>query len=168
MWTIIYKIWRSFWSWFCGLSKRAIMIVCTSGTIIGCMGFAIFMLLRIDGGSANSGIDIQLSQIRREATQRDSINFMYWTRQYGTITDSINGINTAVRGHSRDISNITLILVANSNSDLIRRLQPYLDGVATKEDIYRFVMELEKQEAKKRIPEIEIKAIKVNRPKDEP
>ena len=166
MWTIIYKIWRSFWSWFCGLSKRAIMIVCTSGTIIGCMGFAIFMLLRIDGGSANSGVETQLRQIRREATHRDSTNFMYWTRQYSVITDSINGISTAVRGHSRDISNITLILVANSNSDLIRRLQPYLDGVATKEDIYRFVMEMEKQEAVKRQPGIE--ARKVNRSRDEP
>ena len=166
MWTGINQICQSFWGWLGGLSKRAVMIVCSAGTIIGCMGFAIFMLLRIDGGSANGGVETQLHQIRREATQRDSTNFMYWTRQYSVITDSISGISTAVRGHSRDISNITLILVANSNSDLIRRLQPYLDGVATKEDIYRFGMEMEKQEAVKRQPGIE--ARKVNRSRDEP
>ena len=165
MWVVLYKIWQSFCIWFSNLSKQLIMIVCCAGTVIGCMGFAIFMLMRIDNSLSNSDVEIQLHQIRMESTLRDSINFVYWTRQYGIITDSISEIKTMVMGHSQDISNITLILISNSNSDLIRRLQPYMDGIATKEDIYRFILEMEKQESAKR--QFGIQVHKVEKPKDE-
>ncbi len=158
MWIELFEIWKSFWAWLTCLSKQGIAVVCVSGATIASMGFAIFMLLRIDRHADNSEVKTQLSDMRTEFLIRDSISRAEWSQHITLILDKVAGVDTKV-------TKVILLVSANSESDLVRRITPYLENLATKQDI-SFILDIQKDETRTRKRDTHtpsIKAEKVNR-----
>ena len=77
----------------------------------------------------------ELAALRAEFAQNDNIIM----REIRAVAEQINGVDTKV-------SKVILIVAANSNSDLIRKLVPYLENVATKQDIFSFVLDIQRDQ----------------------
>jgi hypothetical protein len=75
----------------------------------------------------------ELTALRKEFAQNDSIIM----REIRVLTEMVNEVNIKV-------SKVILIEAANSKSELIRHLVPYLENAATKQDIYGFVLDLQR------------------------
>jgi hypothetical protein len=129
----LYQIWKDFWKWLNCLPKQTIAIVSIGSAIIASMGFALFMLLQINESVHHQPVMAELSAMRTEFAQNDSIIM----REIRSVAEQVNGVDTKV-------SKVILIVAANSNSDLIRHLVPYLENVATKQDIYSFVLDIQR------------------------
>jgi hypothetical protein len=82
----------------------------------------------------------ELNALRSEFAQSDS-SIM---REIRTVTELITDVDTKV-------SKVILIVAANSNSDLIRSLVPYLENVATKQDIYSFVLDIQRDQQQREV-----------------
>ena len=130
----LYKIWKDFWKWLHSLSKQAVMIVCTGVSIIACMGFVILTMMQIHQNDNNAPVLSEMKAKHAEVVYNDSIIM----REIQNLTDLVTEIDNKV-------SKVILIVAANSNSDLIRRLVPYLENVATKQDTYSFVLDIQRE-----------------------
>ena len=131
----IYYIWSNFWKWLNRLPKQSIAIVCTGSAVIASMGFAIFLLLDINQNTNNESVLSELTTLRTEFAYNDSMMM----REIRTLTNIINNVDDKV-------TKVILIVAANSNSDLIRRIVPYLENAATKQDIYGFILDIQRSE----------------------
>ena len=129
----MYKILKDFWKWLHRLSKKAVVIVSAGSAVIASMGFTIFLLLQINENVNHQPVISELTILRSEFARTDSIIM----REIRSVTEMINDVDTKV-------SKVILIVAANSNSDLIRRLVPYLENIATKQDIFSFVLDIQR------------------------
>jgi hypothetical protein len=132
---VVYQIWKDFWVFLNGLSSKTIAIVCVGGSVIGCLAFVNFMLYDHQTNNDIAPIMAELTALRAEYAQSDSIIM----REIRAIAEQVDGVDTKV-------TKVILIVAANSNSDLIRRLVPYLENVATKQDIYSFVLDIQRDQ----------------------
>ena len=135
MLSVLYKIWKDFWRWLIGLSSKTIAIVCVGGSVIGCLVFVNYTLQNPQNDNDTSPMMAELTALRSEFAQSDSIIM----REIRAVAQQLNGIDTKV-------SKVILIVAANSNSDLIRQLVPYLENVATKQDIFSFVLDIQRDQ----------------------
>ena len=132
---VIYQIWKDFWNWLIGLSSKTIAIVCVGGSVIGCLVFVNYTLQNPQNGTDTAPVMSELAALRAEFAQNDSIIM----REIRAVAEQINCVDTKV-------SKVILIVAANSNSDLIRQLVPYLENVATKQDIFSFVLDIQRDQ----------------------
>lgn len=140
--TELYQIWKDFWVWINGLTPKTVVIVCVGGAVIGCLVFANMMLRDIHKNADTTPVMAELAAIRIEARQNDSITRAQFAEQIAGVVGLVDGVDTKV-------SKVILIVAANSNSDLIRRLVPYLENVATKQDIYSFVLDIQRDQQRR-------------------
>ena len=131
----LFKIWTHFWKWLNHLPKQSIAIVCTGCAIIASMGFAIYLLQDIDRNTNSEPVMSELTAIRAEFARNDSM-MIKEIRTLSALVDDVDG----------KVTKVILIVAANSNSDLIRRIVPYLENVATKQDIYGFILDMQRSE----------------------
>jgi hypothetical protein len=106
--------------------------------VIGCLVFANFMLRDIHKNADTAPVMAELAAIRTEGRQNDSIT----RAQIAAVAEHVNDVDVKV-------SKVILIVAANSNSDLIRRLVPYLENVATRQDIYSFVLDIQRDQQRR-------------------
>jgi len=131
----LFQVWTHFWKWMNHLPKQSIAIVCTGCAIIASMGFAIYLLQDIDRNTNNEPVMSELTAMRNEFTRNDSM-MIREIRTLSALVDDVDG----------KVTKVILIVAANSNSDLIRRIVPYLENVATKQDIYGFILDIQRSE----------------------
>jgi hypothetical protein len=129
----LYQIWKDFWAWLNGLSSKTIALVCFGCAVIGCLLFSNYLMYDNLHQTNITPLTDELTTLRKEFAQNDSIIM----REIRVLTEMVNEVNIKV-------SKVILIEAANSKSELIRHLVPYLENAATKQDIYGFVLDLQR------------------------
>lgn len=131
--TNVYHIWQDLWKWLNGLTTKTATRVCAGGTVIGSLVFASFMLYSIHENTDAAPVLNEIASMHTEFVRNDSI----LVREIRTLSRLVDGVDDKV-------SKVILIVSANSNSDLIRRMVPYMEKVAAKEDIYSFILDMQR------------------------
>jgi preprotein translocase subunit Sss1 len=129
----VYPIWKDFWKWLNRLSKKTIALTCAGCSVIGCMGFVIFMLLNMNTAITRHPVMDELCAIRAEFAGNDSI-----------IREEIRAVAQYLNSVEAKLTKVILIEAARSNSELIRSLVPWLENTATERDIYDFILDMER------------------------
>jgi hypothetical protein len=98
------------------------------------------MLYDLQTKSDTAPMFAELTALRTEFAQNDSIIM----REIRLVNELVNNVDTKV-------TKVILIVAANSNNDLIRQLVPYLESVATKQDIYSFVLDIQRDQQQREV-----------------
>jgi hypothetical protein len=130
-----YQIWKDFWAWLNGLATKTVALVCFGCAVIGCLAFSIFLMYENLNHTNITPLMTELTAMRNEFAQNDSI-----------IMREIKAINETMNVIDNKVSKVIMITAANCNSDLVRRLVPYLENVPTKQDIYSFVLDIQRDQ----------------------
>jgi len=137
---VIYKIWVDFWRWLNGLAPKMVAVMFVCSVIILCLVFIILLLFDRQRNEYQRVVDFvpvmqELTDMRIDFALEDSIVM----QEIHYVTELVNEIDTK-------ISKVILIIAAKSSNDLIRRLVPYLENVATKQDIYSLLLDIQRDQ----------------------